>query len=54
VGGALRRFIGSRWQWHRIESTVEPSPLFAVNLAEAAGDAEEWIGGNYEIADSLG
>jgi hypothetical protein len=54
VGGALRRYIGSRWQWHRVESAIEPSPLFAVNLAEAAGDAEEWIGGKYEIADSLG
>jgi hypothetical protein len=54
VGGAMRHYHGDRWRWHRVDSPVEPSPLYAVNLAEAAGDAEEWIGGRYAIADSLG
>lgn len=54
VGGAIRHYHGDRWRWDRINSATDVSPLFAVTLAEAAGDAEEWIGGQYDIADSLG
>jgi hypothetical protein len=54
VGGAVRHYHGDRWRWDRANSTSDVAPLYAVNLAEAAGDAEEWIGGAYDIGDSLG
>jgi hypothetical protein len=54
VGGAIRHYHGDRWRWHRSGSAVDVSPLFAVTLARAAGEAEEWIGGAYDIATSLG
>lgn len=54
VGGALRRFSGSRFQWDRVGSAVDVDALFSVTLARAAGEAEEWVGGAYDIRQSLG
>jgi hypothetical protein len=54
VGGAVKHFHGDRWRWDRSGSAVDVSPLFAVTLALAAGESEEWIGGAYDIKGSLG
>lgn len=54
VGGAVRHFHGDRWRWDRVGSATDVSPLCAVTAAVAAGDAEEWIGGAYDIRSSLG
>lgn len=54
VGGAVKHYHGDRWRWDRVGSAVDVSPLFAVTLARAAGEAEEWIGGAYDIRKSLG
>lgn len=53
-GGAVKRFAGDRWRYDRIGSSSDVSPLYAVTLARAAGELEEWIGGIYNIKDSLG
>lgn len=54
VGGVVRHYHGDRWRWHRTASSVDVTPLGAVTAALAAGDAEEWVGGAYDIRDSLG
>ncbi len=54
VGGVVKHFQGDRWRWHRAGSAVDASPLFAVTLAVAAGEQEEWSGGSYDAAESLG
>jgi hypothetical protein len=54
VGGVIKRRQGDRWRWDRDESTADTGPLFAATLAVAAGESEEWIGGAYDIMDSLG
>jgi hypothetical protein len=54
VGGAVKHYQGDRWRWERVGSSIDVSPLFCVTLARAAGEAEEWIGGNYDIRESLG
>jgi hypothetical protein len=54
VGGAVRHYHGDRWRWHRTGSATDVSPLGAVTAAVAAGDAEEWVGAQYDIRSSLG
>jgi hypothetical protein len=54
VAGALKHFRGSRWVWDRFGSAVDISPLNACTWAVGAGEVEEWIGGQYAVADSLG
>lgn len=54
IGGAIQYRFGDRWRWSRAGSSVDVSPLYAVTLARAAGDQVEWIGGRYDIRDSLG
>lgn len=54
VGGVVKRIVGNRWQWDRFESTADTGPVFSATLAVAAGDDQEWIGGQYDIRDSLG
>jgi hypothetical protein len=54
VGGAVRHYQGDRWRWHRAGSAIDVSPLYSVTLARAAGEAEEWMGGAYDITTSLG
>ncbi len=51
VGTALKHRHGDRWRWERDESSP---PLYAVSLAGFAGEVHEWIGGAYDIMDSLG
>jgi hypothetical protein len=54
VGGVVKHYVGDRWRWHRTGSAVDVSPLYAVTLARAAGEQEEWVGGAYDIRKSLG
>jgi hypothetical protein len=54
VGGVVRHFHGDRWRWDRVGSAVDVTPLFACTLARYAGEQQEWIGGAYDIMDSLG
>lgn len=54
VAGVLKHYHGDRWRWDRAGSAVDVSPLFSVTLARAAGESEEWVGGAYDVADSLG
>lgn len=54
VAGVVKHFHGDRWSWDRIGSAVDISPLGGVTAALGAGEAEEWIGGAYDIRDSLG
>jgi hypothetical protein len=54
VAGVVKHFQGDRWRWDRAGSAVDVSPLYAVTLARAAGEAEEWVGGAYDIRSSLG
>lgn len=54
IGGAVKHFHGDRWRWDRAHSAADVSPLFAVSLALAAGESQEWVGGRYDIMDSLG
>jgi hypothetical protein len=54
VGGVVRHYHGDRWRWDRVGSATDVSPLNAVTAAFAAGESEEWIGGAYDVAKSLG
>jgi hypothetical protein len=54
VGGAVKHFHGDRWSWHRTDSTADTGPLYAGTLAVAAGEAQEWLGGAYNVMESLG
>jgi hypothetical protein len=54
VGGVVRHFHGLRWRWDPVGSATDISPLDAVTAAVAAGDDQEWVGGEYDIMDSLG
>jgi len=54
VGGLVKHFHGDRWSWHRDESTADTGPVYAATLAIAAGDAQEWLGGSYDVMESLG
>ncbi len=51
VGTALKHKQGDRWRWERDDTSP---PLYAVSLAGFAGEVHEWIGGAYDIMDSLG
>ena len=54
VGGAVKHYHGDRWRWDRANSASDVSPLLTVSLARAAGESQEWIGGSYDIMESLG
>lgn len=54
VGGAIQRRSGDRWRWDRDESTADSGPVFAATLAVAAGEDQEWLGGAYDVMESLG
>lgn len=54
VGGVVWHKQGDRRRWDRVGSATDISPLNAVTAALAAGDAEEWIGGTYDVRKSLG
>lgn len=51
AGGATKHFHGDRWRWQRDEMSP---PIYAVSLARYAGEVHEWLGGSYDIMDSLG
>jgi hypothetical protein len=54
VGGAVKYKFGDRWRWARVGASADVSPLMSATLAVAAGEQAEWIGGAYDLADSLG
>lgn len=53
VASAGKVYSGERWRWART-SSVDLTPLYSVTVGLAAGEAEDWAGGGYEIGDSLG
>jgi hypothetical protein len=54
VAGATKYTFGDQWRWARTGPGGDASPLNAVTMARAAGERVEWLGGSYDIADSLG
>jgi hypothetical protein len=54
VGGAIPRRSGDRWRYDRDESTADTGPVYAATFAVAAGDDQEWLGGAYDVMESLG
>jgi hypothetical protein len=50
VRGLEKYTFGDQWRWQREGG----DPLYSVTLARAAGEAVEWVGGEYDVADSLG
>jgi hypothetical protein len=54
VGGAVPHKHGDRWSWHRTEGTADAGPIMGATLAVAAGDKQEWLGGAYDVLESLG
>jgi hypothetical protein len=54
VGGVVKHSHGDRWRWDRVNSTADTGPIFSATLALGAGDDQEWLGGAYDMRDSLG
>jgi hypothetical protein len=54
VAAATKYQFGDEWRWMRAGEGTDASPLYAVTLARAAGEDVEWVGGAYDLADSLG
>jgi hypothetical protein len=54
VATSQKYTFSDEWRWQRQGTGGDPSPLYAVTLARAAGERAEWLGGSYNIADSLG
>jgi len=54
VAGAAKYVYGDEWRWQQTGIAADPSPIYSVTLARAAGESVEWLGGSYNVADSLG
>lgn len=54
VAGAAKYTFSDEWRWQRTSDGGDASPLYSVTLARAAGEEVEWLGGAYNVADSLG
>jgi hypothetical protein len=54
IAGAAKYTYGDEWRWQQTGVAADPGPIYAVTLARAAGEAVEWLGGSYNVADSLG
>lgn len=54
LAGAAKYTFSDEWRWQRTGEGGDASPLYSVTLARAAGERVEWLGGSYDIADSLG
>jgi hypothetical protein len=54
VADAVRYRFNDQWRFQRSGEAGDASPLYSVALARAAGEAVEWLGGSYDIGDSLG
>lgn len=54
LAGAAKYTFSDEWRWQRSGAGGDASPLYSVTLARAAGEAVKWVGGSYDIADSLG
>lgn len=52
VASARMRMIGSQWVFDR--AVADCPPVYTVSLALAAGERVDWLGGDYDVADSLG
>lgn len=54
VAAATKYVWSDEWRFARTGDGGEISALYGVTLARAAGEAVEWLGGSYDLADSLG
>lgn len=54
VSGAAKYVHADEWRFQRSGEGGDASPLYGVVLGRAAGEDVEWVGGQYDIADSLG
>jgi hypothetical protein len=54
LAGAVKYTFSDEWRWQRSSDGGDASPLYSVTLARAAGESVEWLGGSYDIRDSLG
>jgi hypothetical protein len=54
VADAVQYRFGDQWRFQRSGEAGDASPLYSVTLARAAGEAVEWLGGSYDVGDSLG
>lgn len=54
VGGVVKHMHAEKWSWHREDSTTDTGPIYSATLAVAAGEAQEWLGGAYDVMESLG
>jgi hypothetical protein len=52
VASAMKYVFSDEWRWQR--AGADAGPVYGVTLARAAGESIEWLGGSYNIADSLG
>lgn len=54
VGGVVKHMHAEKWSWHREDSTADTGPIYSATLAVATGEAQEWLGGAYDVMESLG
>lgn len=56
VATAQKYVFSDEWRFQRsgLPGAGNAAPLYAVTLARAAGERVEWLGGSYDIKDSLG
>lgn len=54
VAGAVKHQVGDKWRWARAASDVDVSPLYGSTMGLWAGDQVEWLGGAYDISETLG
>lgn len=54
IAGAIKYKFNDQWRFQRSGEAGDASPVYSVVLARAAGEAVEWLGGAYDVGDSLG
>ena len=54
IAGLAKYVFSDEWRFQRASQGGDASPAYSVTLARAAGESVEWLGGSYDIADSLG
>ena len=54
VAAATKYTWSDEWRFARSGEGGDISMLYGVTLARGAGEAVEWVGGSYDLADSLG
>jgi hypothetical protein len=54
IAGLAKYVFSDEWRFQRASQGGDASPAYSVTLARAAGESVEWLGGSYNVADSLG